>query len=185
MKPGVTLTAANARLQAGYPEYAHKWPADSPPGMGFAVQPLQDAVANGARRPLVILLGSVGFVLLIACPNVANLLLALEAGRKREIAIRAALGAGRGRIVRQLLTESVMLSLAAGSVGLADGYAGIRAILKLSPGGIPRIGSGGSNVNLDWDGQRRDTTLRNDRGMPEIAEEVYDQVLVDLVIFGH
>ncbi len=149
LKPGVTLAAANAQLQASYQDYARKT-GDFGQGMGFGVQPLQDAIVGGVRNSLLILLGAVSFVLLIACANVANLLLARATGRKREIAIRAAVGAGRGRIVRQLLTESVMLSLAGGVVGLAAGYAGIRALLSLSPGNIPRIGSGGANVGLDW-----------------------------------
>ena len=122
-------------------EYARKW-TDLSPGASFAVQPLQDAIVGGVRNSLLILLGAVSLVLLIACANVANLLLARATSRKREIAIRAAVGAGRGRIIRQLLTESVMLSLAGGILGLAAGYAGIRAILRLSPG-IPRIGTGG------------------------------------------
>jgi predicted permease len=150
LKPGVTLEAANAQLQSSYQEYARRWPGDFPGRTGFRVWPLQDAIVGGVRNSLLILLGAVSFVLLISCANVANLLLARAAGRKREIAIRAALGAGRGRIVRQLLTESVMLSLAGGVLGSAAGYAGIRAILTLSPGNIPRIGLGGSNVGLDW-----------------------------------
>ncbi len=151
LKPGVTLAEANAQLQASYPEYGRKWPDDvRGEGAGFRVQPLQDAIVDGVRNSLLILLGAVSFVLLIACANVANLLLARATGRKREIAIRAAVGAGRRRIVRQLLTESLVLSLAGGVSGLAAGYAGIRALLSLSPGNIPRIGLDGSNVGLDW-----------------------------------
>jgi predicted permease len=150
LKPGATLAEANAQLQASYQEYARKWPDDVRGRTGFRVQPLQDAIVGGVRNSLLILLGAVSFVLLIACVNVANLLLARATGRKREIAIRAALGAGRGRIVRQLLTESVMLSLAGGVLGVAAGYAGVRALLSLSPGNIPRIGADGSNVSLDW-----------------------------------
>jgi len=150
LKPGVTLAEANAQLQTSYRGYARKWPDDIRGRAGFRVQLLQDAIVGGVRHSLLILMGAVSFVLLIACANVANLLLARATGRKREMAIRAAMGAGRGRIVRQLLTESVVLSLTGGVLGVAAGYAGIRALLSLSPGNIPRIGLGGSNVGLDW-----------------------------------
>jgi putative ABC transport system permease protein len=150
LKPGVTVAEANAYLRASYREYGLRWPDDVRGRAGFRVQPLQAAIVSGVRNSLLMLLAAVGVVLLIACANVANLLLARAAGRTREMAIRTALGAGRGRIVRQLLVESMILSLVAGVVGAAMGDRAIHAILTVSPGNIPRIGVDGSNVMLDW-----------------------------------
>jgi putative ABC transport system permease protein len=149
LKTGVTLAAANEQLRTGYQEYARRWP-DPTPGASFRVLLLQDAVVGGVRNSLWILVAAVSFVLLIACANVANLLLARAANRQREFAIRVAVGAPRRRIVRQLLTESVLLSLAGGVLGIAAGHIGIRVLLGVSPGDIPRIGADGSTVVLDW-----------------------------------
>jgi putative ABC transport system permease protein len=118
------------------------------------VIPLRVAIGGDIRFALLILAGAVGFVLLIACGNVAGLLLARAAGRQREIAIRTAIGASRGRIVRQLLTESMLLGLAGGVAGLVLGGVGVRILLALSPGNIPRINdpehSLGALAFLDW-----------------------------------
>lgn len=151
VKPGVSVAAANEQLQASYQEYARRWTdLAQTPGAGFRVQLLQEAIVGGVRNSLLILLAAVTFVLLIACANVANLLLARAANRQREFAIRAAVGAGRWRIVRQLLTESVLLSFAGGVLGIAAGHIGIRVLLGFSPGNIPRIGADGSDLILDW-----------------------------------
>ena len=101
--------------------------------------PAQDFVTGGMRSALLILLGSVGFVLLIACANVANLQLARSDVRRREVAVRAALGADRGHIVRQLLTESVMLAIAGAAAGLAVAWAGLQIVITLRPANLPRI----------------------------------------------
>jgi putative ABC transport system permease protein len=149
LKSGITLTQANAQLKLAYDEFHRRWPlADAK--SSFGVEPLRDIIVSGARSSLFVLLGAVGFVLLIACANVANLLLVRAAGRKREFAIRAAMGAGRMRIVRQLLTESIVLSLTGGILGLILGYAGVRALLAVSPADLPRIGENGASVTLDW-----------------------------------
>lgn len=153
LRPGVSLAAANEQLQASYREYARLWPEPTPAssaGAGFQVLLLRDAIVGAVRPSLLIVFAAVLFVLLIACANVANLLLARAADRRREFAIRGAMGAGRWRLVRRLLTESLLLSLAGGAVGVAGGHLGIRLLLGLSPGNIPRIGLDGSNVVLDW-----------------------------------
>lgn len=151
LKPGVTIDQANAQLQLGAEEYRRKYGAAAMgPKEGFAVQPLRDSIVSDVRNSLLVLVGAVSFVLLIACANVANLLLARATARKREIAIRAAVGAGRGRIIRQLLTESVLLSGAGGLIGLGLGMMAVRALLAVSPANIPRIGENGSAITLDW-----------------------------------
>ena len=150
LKPGVSLAQANAQLKLTADQYRRLHPDDMGPKDGFGVQPLRDSIVAGARKSLFVLLGAVGFVLLIACANVANLLLVRATGRKREFAIRAAMGAGRARIVRQLLTESIVLSITGGVLGLILGYAGVRALLAVSPAGLPRVGENGAAVGLDW-----------------------------------
>ena len=149
LKPGVGLKAAQAAMGLATEEFKRKFPQALGPRQTFTVEPMQEIVVRNVRTALYILLGAVGFVLLIACANVANLQLARASGRSREIAIRAALGAGRGRIIRQLLTESLLLSIAGGALGLALGVAGVRALLAINPGNIPRIGAAGSHVTLD------------------------------------
>jgi putative ABC transport system permease protein len=156
LKPGITLEMAKAQMKLATEEWRRKFPS-APFGIpggesqaSFTVEPLRVGIAGDVRLPLLVLLGAVSFVLLIACANVANLLLARATGRRRELAIRAALGAGRRRIVSQLLIESLLLSLAGGALGFVFGYAGVRALLVIEPGDIPRLGAQGSAVTMDW-----------------------------------
>ena len=148
LQPGVTVAQANAALSAASLEYLREYPKGWNPH--FTVGPLFDSVIGDARNSLLLMLSAVGLVLLIACANVANLLLVRATVRKREFAIRSALGASRARIVRQLLTESVLLSLTGGILGMALGFAGMRALLAISPAGLPRIGENGSAISMDW-----------------------------------
>ena len=150
LAPGVSLEQANARLGLSSKEYTTKFPNTLGQGAVFAAVPMREALVTNVRSSLLVLVGAVSFVLLIACANVANLLLVRATGRRREIAVRAAIGAGRGRIMRQLLTESVVLSLAGGVLGTILGIIGIRALLAVNTAGLPRIGQDGSLVGLDW-----------------------------------
>jgi putative ABC transport system permease protein len=140
LKPGVTVEQARAEMKVVGERFRAANPKWMDKNESVAVVPMGEAMVGPAvRTALLVLLGAVMFVLLIACANVANLLLARAAVRQRELAIRAAMGAGRWRVVRQLLTESVMLAGAGGMLGFALGAWGVRGLLLLAPGNIPRI----------------------------------------------
>ena len=126
------LDTITTRLAAAFPETNLNW--------GAALYPIHGEIVDDARTPLLVLFGAVGLVLLIVCGNVANLVLARNSTRHREMAIRAAMGAGKMRIIRQLLAESLLLSLSGGLLGLGFAYAGLRGVLAVAPGGIPRLG---------------------------------------------
>ncbi|WP_263381821.1 ABC transporter permease [Granulicella arctica] len=149
LKSGITIQQANAQLKLTAEQYQREYGGAPASQEGFSVISLQESIIGDTRYSLFILFGAVIFVLLIACANVANLLLARASVRKREFATRAALGAGRAQIIRQLLTESLALSLTGGLLGLIVGFVGLRLLLNVSPGGIPRLGEDGSAVTLD------------------------------------
>ncbi|HTJ31222.1 MAG TPA: ABC transporter permease, partial [Acidobacteriaceae bacterium] len=150
LRPGITIPAANAQLHLAADQFRRLYGTEAiPPDGGFGVLSLQQSTIGDIRQSLLVLFAAVGFVLLIACANVANLLLARATARRREFATRAALGAGRFQIIRQLLIESLTLSLSGGFFGLILGYTGLRLLLRINPGNIPRVGEDGASVALD------------------------------------
>ncbi|HEX7088585.1 MAG TPA: ABC transporter permease [Longimicrobiales bacterium] len=147
LRPGATLEAAQAdvatvarQLEAEYPRSNH--------GRGVRVEPLREAAFANVERTLLILLGAVGLVLLVACANVANLLLARSAVRAREVAVRAALGAGPRRLLRLFLAESLVLTLLAGGIGAAIAAWGAGPLIALAPPGLPRLGDVGVDARV-------------------------------------
>jgi predicted permease len=148
LKRGLTLQQAQARLTQMAMEIRRDFPADYPPQAQWTVEiiPMQDDVVGKVRPMLLVLLGAVTVVVLIVSLNIANLLLARATGRQQEMALRAALGASRERIVAQMLTESTLLSFIGGIAGTATAFAGLRFLLRLIPRNIPRL----TEVNLDW-----------------------------------
>jgi putative ABC transport system permease protein len=140
LKPGVTLTQARAQMEAIARRMAE---ADAQNvGWGAEVHPLHEIIVGHSRRLLLVLLGSVGLVLLIACANIASLLLARSTGRAREFAIRAALGAGRSALLRQLLTESCLLAFIGGALGILFARFGLNVLVRFSPPDLPRMAEG-------------------------------------------
>ena len=145
LKPGVTLVQARADMALVTRNLARAYP-DTDRGLGATLIPLKEHIVGEVRPLLLILFGAVGFVLLISCVNVANLLLARSTGRTQEFAIRAALGGGQGRIVRQLLAETSLLAVIGGGLGLLFASWSTRAALTLLPDALPRA----QEINVDW-----------------------------------
>lgn len=146
-REGVTASEIDADLHRVGASLQQTFP-NTNDGITFAATPIRDLIVGDVRTPLLMLLGAVGFVLLVACANVANLLLARASARQQEMAVRASIGAGRGRLVRQLVTESVLLSLIGGAIGLGLAYAGTRALVAAQPADIPRLDEVGVHASV-------------------------------------
>jgi len=148
LKPGLTLAQAQARLTAMAAELRHDFPTDYPPQAQWTIeiQPLQETLVGNVLPMLLVLLGAVILIVFIVSLNIANLLLARASGRQQEMAVRLALGASRGRMVRQLLTESMLLSLIGGVAGIATAVGTLGFILRFVPSNVPRL----NEVRIDW-----------------------------------
>jgi len=147
LRDGVSVEQANGDI-SGIARHIHATSSEQGDYLlkDAVAVPLRESITKNVRSPLFILLGAVGILLLVACANVANLLLAQATARERELAIRSALGAARGRLVRQFLTESFLLALAAGGLGVLGAYAGVGVLLWLAPENLPRLE--GVSINL-------------------------------------
>jgi predicted permease len=145
LQPNVTLAQAQTEVSVTARQLAMQYPKDNQ-GRGMVAHPLSQEVVGDVRPTLWLLLGAVSLVLLIACVNVASLLLARAVSRERELAMRVALGAGRGRLVRQCLTESSVLGISGGALGILLALVGIHPFVSLWPGSLPRA----EDVQLDW-----------------------------------
>jgi len=148
LKPGLTLAQAQARLTAMAAQLRHDFPAAYPPQAQWTIeiQPLQETLVGKVRPMLLVLLGAVILIAFIVSLNIANLLLARASGRQQEMAVRLALGASRGRMVRQMLTESMLLSLIGGAAGIATAVGTLGFILRFVPSNVPRL----NEVRIDW-----------------------------------
>jgi predicted permease len=148
LKPGLTLQQAQARLTAMATQLRHDFPADYPAQAQWTIeiQSLQESLVGNVRPMLLVLMGAVILIVFIVSLNIANLLLARASGRQQEMAVRLAMGASRGRMIRQMLTESVLLSLIGGVAGIATAFGTLGLILHFIPSNIPRL----SEVSIDW-----------------------------------
>jgi predicted permease len=148
MEPGLSIAAAQGRLDALVVSLKKQYPGDYPPQAKWTIRltPLSESVVGGVRQSLILLFGAVALVLLISCVNVANLLLARASGRGREIAVRQALGAQRTRLIRQLLTETLLLFLLGGVAGFAILFCTQRLLLQLVPDSLPRL----NEISVGW-----------------------------------
>src|SRR5262249_17616907 len=146
LSPGLTIAAAQSRIDALAASLQKQFDGDYPNGWKVRLQPLKERVVGNVRQPLVLLLAAVALVLLIGCVNVANLHLARGSARGREMAIRRALGAGRTRLTRQLLTESLILSLLGGVGSVAILFAGKETLLRLVPENLPHL----NTISISW-----------------------------------
>src|SRR5215831_2083280 len=148
LKPGLTLAQAQTQLTAMAAQLRHDFPGDYPPQAQWTIeiQPLQETLVGKVRPMLLVLLGAVILIVFIVSLNIANLLLARASGRQQEMAVRVALGASRGRMVRQMLTESMLLSLIGGAAGIATAVGTLGFILRFVPSNVPRL----NEVRIDW-----------------------------------
>jgi putative ABC transport system permease protein len=149
LRPGVSLAAARATMGVVARRFQHEYP-DLYPANDWSIDliPIQEQLVGGLRAALLVLFGAVGLVLLIACANVANLMLARATAREKEVALRTALGASRGELVRQFLVEALLLALAGGALGLLLAGWALQAVVRLNPEKLPRL----DEVGLDWVG---------------------------------